>query len=925
MSASPVTGRADEGGGTRKPRPLADRSPGSGPGTAAAGRARVAVGAAARRSPAPAAAPTPGFAPTSRPWEAAGLTAGEYRRACALLGRAPNPVELGLIGVLWSEHCAYKHSKPLLRRLPTRGPQVLLGPGENAGAVDLGDGTAVVFRIESHNHPSFVEPFQGAATGVGGILRDVLAAGARPVALMDFLAFADPAGDLERRLVRGVVAGIAAYGNCTGVPVVGGRILFEPGYRTNPLVNVLCVGVAPAGRLLKGVAAGPGARLVLIGPPTGRDGVHGATFASAGLGGDAADRRPAVQVGDPLAGKVLIEACLELVEAGLVAALQDLGAGGLGAAAAELASRARCGATLTLDRVPLREPDLPADVILLAESQERMLAVVEPDRLGRVRRIARRWGLPAVVVGRLEAHGRFRVRHRGRPVADVPVDLLTRQAPVYGPADPVAAAGEGLGPIPGAGGSGRTRPALPDPGTPAAGVSAGTTGHPQEDPRVRPEVSGQQVEVAAAELDVTAPPTGDPDPCRPVLPATGVQVPPRDVAAGPPAGHPEGHPDGHPGESVSDLEDPAQVAATLRRLLASPAVAAKTWVYGQFDHLVGGRTRLRPGAGPAAVLEVPGCHRLLAVAMAGTGRQAAVDPCRGAALAVAEAALRVSCVGGRPLGLTNGLNLGDPRRPAVYGQLAGLIDGLAAACRALDLPVTGGNVSLYNETAGRDIDPTVAVGVVGVIPPPGRWAAGFFPEPGLTVALLGPLAGHLGASEYLKRCHGRVAGPLPEVPWALQRRLQQLLAEAVARGWVLAARPVGRGGLLVALAKMAFPGGPVPPAADGAAVTLGVDVTLPDSGGEAGFCRWDAVFFGEGPARVLVAVVPGAEQDLVGRAAALGIPCRPLGQVTGPGGRLTVRAGGRVWLDEPVAQLWMAWEGALPWLLDEPARQPVAG
>lgn len=843
-----------------------------------------------------------------RPWEAVGLTAAEYRRACALLGRQPNPVELGLIGVLWSEHCAYKHSRPLLGRLPTRGPQVLLGPGENAGAVGLGDGTAVVFRIESHNHPSFVEPFQGAATGVGGILRDVLAAGARPVALMDFLCFADPADDAARRLIRGVVAGIAAYGNCTGVPVVGGRLLFEPGYRTNPLVNVLCVGVAPAGRLLRGVAAGPGARLVLIGPPTGRDGVHGATFASAGLGGDGDDRRPAVQVGDPLAGKVLIEACLAMVEAGLVAALQDLGAGGLGAAAAELAARAGCGATLTLDRVPLREPDLPADVILLAESQERMLAVVEPARVARVRRIARRWGLPAVTVGRLEGHGRLRVRHRGRRVADVPVDLLTRRAPVYGPRQAMGTPGGSAGPAERADGpaAGAVAPVAADgEASPGAAAARGLSpaGH-----RPLPAVGrGLPGDPGGSPVNHRRGPFGS----RPGSPASPEDRP----REGPPT-----RLEGEGSAPIPDLADAAALGAALRRLLASPAVAAKGWVYTQFDHLVGGRTRLRPGAGPAAVLEVPGSDRLLAVAMAGTGRKAAVDPYRGAALAVAEAALRVSCVGGQPLGLTNGLNLGDPRRPAVYGQLAGLIDGLAVACRALDLPVTGGNVSLYNETAGRDIDPTVAVGVVGVIPPPGRWACGFFPEPGLAVALLGPLAGHLAGSEYHKRCHGRVEGPLPEVPWRLQRRLQQLLQEAVAQGWVVAARPVGRGGLLVALAKMAFPGGPIPPGGDGGATALGVEVTLPDRDGEPAGGRWDAVFFGEGPARALAAVDPAALEALARRAAELRVPCRLLGTVTGRGGRLTVRAGGRTWLDDPVAELWTVWEGALPCLLDEPAR-----
>ncbi|WP_305849850.1 AIR synthase related protein [Thermaerobacter sp. PB12/4term] len=877
----------------------------------------------------------------AEPWQAAGLTAAEYRRVLQLLGREPGPAELGLIGVLWSEHCAYKHSRPLLRRLPTRGSQVLLGPGENAGAVDLGDGTAVVFRIESHNHPSFVEPFQGAATGVGGILRDVLAAGARPVALMDFLCFAEPRDDRDRRLVRGVVAGIAAYGNCTGVPVVGGRVLFEPGYRTNPLVNVLCAGVAPAQRLLKGVAAGPGARLVLIGPPTGADGVHGATFASASLGpGDAAGRRPAVQVGDPFAGKVLIEACLELVEAGLVAAFQDLGAGGLGAAAAELASRAGTGAALHLDRVPLREPGLPAEVILLSESQERMLAVVEPAHLPRLRWVTRRWGLPAAVVGRLEEAGdrggRFRARHRGRWLVDLPVDLLTRQAPVYGPP------GEGL-PGEDRGGDGG-----PGGGPVAAGALAVLPGSRDRAPAGWG--GSQPAETPAGPWPGWAPPQPGAGPG--VTRAAAGRLDPGEAGDG------RGEP--------PDLRDPQAVAGTLRRLLASPALASKSWIYSQFDHLVGGRTRLRPGAGPAAVLEVPGSDRLLVLAMAGTGRQAALDPFRAAALAVAEAALRASCVGGIPLGLTNGLNLGDPGRPAVYAQLAGLIDGMAAACRALDLPVTGGNVSLYNATGEHDIDPTVAVSVAGVIPPPGRWAAGFFSEPGLRVALLGPLAGRLAGSEYVKGGGAACASPdrpaglaghaaqargggdpaarsgdqvprpgdrvalggdqaaLPQVPWELQRRLQRLLQEAVAQGWVVAARPAGRGGLLVTLVEMAFAGGPLPPGETAEGAALGLDIAIRRQPG-APAPRRDALLFGEGPARVVVAVPPGAWDALARRAAALHVPLHPLGLTGEPGGRIRVRLDGALWLDEPAASLWTLWEEALPCRLDGPESQSVAG
>ncbi|PZN10934.1 MAG: phosphoribosylformylglycinamidine synthase subunit PurL, partial [Bacillota bacterium] len=427
-----------------------------------------------------------------QPWRAAGLTEAEYRRACRLLGREPNPLELGMLGVLWSEHCAYKHSRPLLGRLPGRGPRVLLGPGENAGAVDLGDGMAVVFRIESHNHPSFVEPFQGAATGVGGIIRDVLALGARPVALLNSLRFGEPGDDLWRRLFTGVVEGIARYGNCAGVPTVGGEIQCEPGYRTNPLVNVMCIGVAPASRLVRAVASRPGSLVILIGAPTGRDGIHGATFASTGLDAGAEEQRPAVQVADPFTGKLLIETCLELAARGAVLAMQDLGAGGIASACAETAGRAGTGVDIDVARVPRREPGMTAYEVLLSESQERMLALVAPEREAEVREICRRWGVEAAVIGRVTDDGLFRVREEGRVVAEVPVEVLTRGAPTY---------------------------------TPPAHL-----------------------------------------PPAPVV----------DPAA------------------VTEPRDRHEAGAALRRLLASPAIASKAWVYSQFDHMVQTNTVLRP-------------------------------------------------------------------------------------------------------------------------------------------------------------------------------------------------------------------------------------------------------------------------------------------------------------------------------------------
>ncbi|HEY8394553.1 MAG TPA: phosphoribosylformylglycinamidine synthase subunit PurL [Thermaerobacter sp.] len=741
------------------------------------------------------------------PWQAAGLTEAEYRRACELLGREPNGLELGMLGVLWSEHCAYKHSRPLLGRLPSRAPHVLLGPGENAGAVDLGDGTAVVFRIESHNHPSYVEPFQGAATGVGGILRDVLALGARPIALLNSLRFGEPGDELWRRLFTGVVKGIAHYGNCAGVPTVGGELHCEPGYRTNPLVNVMCIGVAPARQLVRAVASRPGSLVVLIGAPTGRDGIHGATFASAGLGADAEERRPAVQIGDPFTGKLLIEACLELAGRGAVLGLQDLGAGGIASACAETASRAGTGVDIDVARVPRREPGMTPYEVVLSESQERMLAIVAPDRQAEVREICRAWSLEAAVIGRVTSDGLFRVREAGRTVAEVPVEVLTRGAPVY---------------------------------TPAAAF-----------------------------------------PPAPVLDPAAIPQP----------------------------RDQQEAGAALRRLLASPAIASKAWVYTQFDHMVQTNTVLRPGSGDAAVLRVPGSRKAIAAAVDGNGRYTALDPRRGAALAVAKAARNVSCVGARPLGLTNCLNFGNPEHPEVYGQLSAAVDGLAEACRELGIPVVGGNVSLYNETGGRDIDPTPVVGVVGVLDDPARRAASHFEAPGEVIVLLGPPRGYLGGSEYLKRLHGRVAGPLAPIDWALERNVQALVREAVAGGRVRVAHDLAEGGLAVGLAEMCFGGGTPAPGAPPGGPALGAEVELPAQWLRDG--RVDELLFGEAPSRVLVAAAPEQARLLAERAAALNVPCTVIGRVTREP-RLRLRIGGRTWLDEPVAGLQRVWEEAIP-------------
>jgi phosphoribosylformylglycinamidine synthase len=559
-----------------------------------------------------------------------------------------------MYSVMWSEHCSYKSSKVHLRRLPTEGPRVLQGPGENAGVVDVGGGVAAVFKIESHNHPSFVEPFQGAATGVGGIIRDVLAMGARPAASLNSLRFGDLADPLARRLLEGVVAGIGHYGNCVGVATVGGEVVFDPCYQGNPLVNALTVGFMPVGQLrLSGRDGRPGDLALLMGAKTGRDGIGGASvLASAGFEQGDEAKRPNVQVGDPFQEKLLIEACLELVQRGLLRGLQDLGAAGISCAVAEVAARAGLGMEVDLDAVPLREPSMEAWEVLVSESQERMLALVDPELLPEVLEVCARWGVLAGVLGRMADGGRLVVRFRGEVVADVPARSLADEGPTY------------------------------------------------ERPLAGPR-----------------PPGGDP----------GVPL-------------------------------DADPAAAVLALAADPTCASKRWVWEQYDRFVGHGTVAGPGA-DAAVLRVPGGDgRAVALATDGNGRYAALDPAAGAALAVAEAARNVACTGATPAAVTNCLNFASPERPEVMGAFAAAVEGMAAACRALDLPVTGGNVSFYNESSGRPIHPTPIVGVLGLLEDATAAVGAGFPRAGLDVWLLGETRAELGGSAWQRLATGRLAG-----------------------------------------------------------------------------------------------------------------------------------------------------------------------
>ena len=730
-----------------------------------------------------------------------GLTDDEFERILEVLGRQPSRAELAMYSLMWSEHCSYKSSKVHLRRLPSQGERVLQGPGENAGVVDLGDGVAAVFKIESHNHPSFVEPFQGAATGVGGIIRDILAMGARPAASLNSLRFGDPAEPLQRRLVEGVVAGIGHYGNCVGVATVGGEVVFDPCYAGNPLVNALTVGFMPADRLVTGRAERPGDLAVLMGAKTGRDGIGGASvLASASFEEGDGAKRPNVQVGDPFQEKLLIEACLELVERGLLRGLQDLGAAGISCAVAEVAARAGMGMEVDLDAVPLREPSMEAWEVLVSESQERMLALVDPARLADVLEVCRRWGILASVLGEMTTWGLLKVRFRGEVVAEVPAASLADDGPVYD--RPLV------------------WPVAPDPG-------------------------------AAVEVPLDA------DPAEAVLALAG-----------------------------------------------DPTCASTRWVWEQYDRLVGHATVAGPGC-DAAVLRVPGTGRAVALATDGNGRFAALDPAAGAALAVAEAARNVACTGARPIAVTDCLNFASPERPEVMGSFAAAVDGMAEACRALGLPVTGGNVSFYNESSGRPIHPTPIVGVLGLLDDATAAVPGGFPRPVLDVWLLGETRAEFGGSVWQRLTTGRLEGAPPALDLTAEARLHRLLADLTARRVVAAAHDLSDGGLAMALVEATI--------AAGIGATVDLPPVLPADPHDLPREQLElAALVSESPSRVLVAVPPEAVPELETLATRAGVPTIHLG-ATG-GDRLIVGAA----VDLPLSQLRDTYESALPRALGDP-------
>jgi phosphoribosylformylglycinamidine synthase II len=733
-----------------------------------------------------------------------GLSPEEYRLVLGILEREPTWTELGVFSAMWSEHCGYKNSRPLLRKLPTKAPWVLQGPGENAGVIDVGDGLAVAFKIESHNHPSAVEPYQGAATGVGGILRDVFTMGARPIAMLNSLRFGEidgDEGDRVRYLFAGCVKGIGDYGNCVGIPTVAGEVYFDGAYEGNPLVNAMCVGLLHADELIRGVASGVGNAIMAVGAKTGRDGIHGATFASAELSEESEARRPQVQVGDPFTEKLLLEASLELIRSGHIVGIQDMGAAGLVSSSTEMAARGEGGVDLEITRVPLREKGMTPYEILLSETQERMLVVAKVGHEEDVRAILGRWELDAETIGRVTDTGRYVVRENGVVIVDIPGEPLVEGCPTY------------------------TREGVESP------------------------------EIAALRA-------WDPSTLQPLW----------------------------------EEHDPAW---TLKRLLDAPTIASKRWVYEQYDSTVRTNTVVGPGS-DAAVLRLRGTDRAIAMTVDCNGRYVYLNPYRGGQIAVAEAARNLACSGALPRAVTDNLNFGNPLKPEVYWQMAEALRGIGEACAAFETPVTGGNVSLYNENPRGAIYPTPTIGMVGIVDDVAHVTTAAFKAEGDAIVLAGRNTGELGGSEYLKVIHGLVTGDAPAVDLAAESRLQRGLLAAIRAGLVRSAHDTAEGGVAVALAESAFAAGAEP---------FGVSVRLGDDLPAA------ALLFGEAQGRVVLSCAAEKEAELLRALEIHGVPAKRIGTVGARGGtfRIQTRHGT---LAAPAAELAEVYESAIPRRMD---------
>ena len=739
-----------------------------------------------------------------------GITPAEYQKVLAMLGRTPTFTELGIVSALWSEHCSYKHSRPLLRTLPTEAPWVLQGPGENAGVIAVKDGIAVAFKIESHNHPSAVEPYQGAATGVGGILRDVFTMGARPIALLNSLRFGPLTSPRVRYLFSGVVKGIGDYGNCVGVPTVGGEVVFDPSYEGNPLVNAMCVGVLREEELIRAVAEGIGNPIIAVGARTGRDGIHGASFASEDLSAESESKRPRVQVGDPFTEKLLLEASLELIRSGHIVAIQDMGAAGLTSSSAEMAARGDVGVTIDMLKVPVREEGMTPYEIMLSESQERMLVVAHKGREAQVAEILARWDLEAAVIGEVIAEPVYRVTEGDRVVAEFPGIQLVTDCPTY-------------------------------------------------------------------VIDAVESPT---------LAAARAQ-------------------DAH---AVAPLDEEADPIWTLERLLSSPTIASKAWVWRQYDSMVRTSTIMGPGS-DAAVVRLRGTDAAIALCIDGNGRYVSLDPRMGGRIAVAEAARNVACTGARPRAITNNLNFGNPTRPEVYFQLREAVAGMGEACRTLETPVTGGNVSLYNENPQGAIHPTPTVGMVGVLDSLDHVTPSAFQTPGDSIVLLGDNTDEIGASEYLQHVHGLAIGAPPASDPAMERRLIDALLDAIRAGHVRSAHDCSDGGLAVALAECAMLRRDQPL---GFAVDLTSWADLP----------LRALLFGEAQARVVVSTPD--PHAVLAVAQAHGVPATVIGRVTPADDGIDFLIGA-ISAHSAIAPLARAFHDTIPGIMDgDPAAAAAA-
>ena len=720
-----------------------------------------------------------------------GLTDEEFDKVIEILGRKPNYTETGIFSVMWSEHCSYKNSKVVLKRFPTSGPHVLQGPGEGAGIVDIGDHQAVVFKMESHNHPSAIEPYQGAATGVGGIIRDVFSMGARPIALLNSLRFGELDNPKTKYIFENVVAGIAGYGNCMGIPTVGGEIYFDSSYEGNPLVNAMCVGLINHDEIQKGVAKGIGNPVIYVGASTGRDGIHGATFASEELSENSESKRPAVQVGDPFMEKLLLEATLELIVSGHVVGIQDMGAAGLTSSSSEMASKAGNGIELNLDLVPQRERGMSAYEMMLSESQERMLVVAKKGKEAEVKKIFDKWGLHSAVIGRVTDDNQLRLLHKSEVVAEIPADKLAEDAPVY----------------------------------------------------CKPSKVAPYYEQYSS-LDPTA-----------------------------------------------TIKEPNDYNSIILKLLASPTIASKEWVFQQYDYMVRTNTAVIPGS-DAAVIAIRGTRKALAMTTDCNGRYVYLDPYTGGAIAVAEAARNVVCSGAKPLAITDNLNFGSPEKPEIFWQLEKAADGISEACRQLNTPVIGGNVSLYNETNGEAIFPTPTIGMVGLIKDVDHITTQEFKKEGDIIFLAGETKTEIGGSEYQKAMTGKTEGRPPQIDLELERNIQVFTLKAIQEGLVQSAHDTAEGGLAVALAESCIGG------------NLGAKIHLTDE------LRTDFCLFSESQSRIILSIATENKDKVIDMAKHMQVPFKEIGIVKG--NELSIEHKGKIVISQRITTLEKAWKNAIP-------------